>query len=78
MNKDQVLIELRVYVARCFRTKTAAAAHWSVSPQFITMVLGGKKSPTVAMLRDCGYEAVTTKTTTYRKIKKSAPPAGGL
>lgn len=70
MNKDDVLIELRVFVARCFATKQAAADHWSVSRQFVSAVLRGDKQPTVAMLRDCGYEAVTTKTTTYRKIKK--------
>lgn len=31
---------------------TAAAAKWDVSPQMVHMVIGGKRKPTRAMLKD--------------------------
>ncbi len=63
-----ILTELRVHIARKYKTQSAAAKKWGCSPAFVSMVLGGEKDPTDWMLADMGYEKTTE--TSYKKVKK--------
>lgn len=47
---------LRDFITLRYRTQTAAAKHWEVSPPFVNAVLSGKKAPTVQMLAEAGLE----------------------
>lgn len=61
-------VELRVHIARKYKTQFAAAKAWGISPAYVSMILKGSKNPTSAMLEEMGYTKVTE--TTYKKVKK--------
>lgn len=61
-----ITTELRVHIARYYRTQTAAAKAWGVSTAFVSAVLSGAKSPTAWMLDEAGFKRVVT----YVRVKK--------
>ncbi len=69
MKKIDITMELRLHIARHFKTQSAAAEHWGVSRSSMTNICRGRIPPSVAMLADIGFEAVPY-TPTYRKVKK--------
>ncbi len=64
-----ITVELRVYIARTFKTQCAAAAWWGLTPAYVSMILSGKKKPTDKMLEDAGYALVQPEAT-YVRVKK--------
>ena len=72
MKDDQMRLELRAHIAGKHKTQDAAAKAWKLSPAFVSMVLKGKKSPTVKMLEDAGLERVEPVVTYRRKKKEKA------
>lgn len=69
MDNDQMRLELRGHIAKKYKTQSAAASAWKLSPAFVNLVLAGKKEPNPRMLADVGIERVDPPTF-YRKIKK--------
>jgi len=67
--KDEVVIELRVLIARKYRTQGEAARAWGVLAAFVSAVMCGEKLPTEVMLRDAGYKKVQPEAY-YVRIKK--------
>jgi hypothetical protein len=64
-----IIEELRVYIARNHKTQSAAAEHWAVSRNFVSMVMLGKKQPTEAMIRDAGCKRITPPPPKHRYVK---------
>lgn len=58
--------ELRVHIARKYKTQAAAAQAWGVSGAFVSGVLNGRKSPTSVMLEDAGFVAVQSPVRYFR------------
>jgi hypothetical protein len=58
VSKIDITIELRVHIARHYKTQKAAAAAWGVSTAFVSAVLTGRKRPTDAMLAEAGFSRV--------------------
>lgn len=54
MTKEQFLTELRVYIARNFKTQKAYAEHLGVSSAYLSMVCLGGKEPSKRILSDMG------------------------
>lgn len=61
--------EVRKYIERVHKTQAAAAAHWGVSPAFVSAVLSGLKMMPDYMANDAGYEIVQH-VAEWRRIKK--------
>lgn len=68
MKKEEVLAELRAYIAKKHRTQAAAAKHWGKSVYWVNLVLNDHREPSDKMLEDAGLERVTPPSY-YRKLK---------
>lgn len=69
-NAEQVVdiqTELRVHIARKYKTQTAAAEAWNCSNAFVSAVLRGAKAPNDTMLEDAGFKCI--KTTKYVRVQ---------
>lgn len=56
--KIDIKTEMRVHIARKYKTQKAAAEAWGCSAEFVSAVLKGRKAPTPAMLNDAGFYMV--------------------
>jgi len=54
MKQEQFLIELRVYIARNFKTQTAYAKQLGVSKAYLSGICTGGKKPSKRILSDMG------------------------
>ena len=64
LNDDEFRALLIAYIARHFNQKRNAAQHWGIRENYLSMVLGGTKPPTSAMLAELGYQRVRI----YRRV----------
>lgn len=69
-NEVDITVELRVHIARKYKTQRKAAEAWGCSPAFVSAVLLGSKNPTEVMLYDAGFEKVAPKPRYVRKEQK--------
>lgn len=53
-----IKVELRVHIARQYKTQTEAAKAWGCSKSFVSAVLKGDKAPSEVMLKDAGFKKV--------------------
>lgn len=53
-----IKMELRVHIARHYKTQTAAAKAWGCTSAFVSGVLKGTKNPNQTMLDDAGFKRV--------------------
>ncbi len=60
---------LRKHIEKTYKTHKEAAAHWKVSPPFLSAVLSGGKRPNREMLADIGYVCAEY-SPNYVKVKK--------
>jgi len=51
-----ITVELRVHIARKYKTQAAAAKQWGCSSAFVSGVLRGNKVPNEKMLADAGFK----------------------
>jgi predicted transcriptional regulator len=56
--KAEMQIEMRVLIARKYRTQRVAAKVWGCSQAMVSAVLEGRKLPTESMLEDAGYQRI--------------------
>jgi hypothetical protein len=66
-----IKMELRVHIARNYKTQTAAAKAWGCTPAYVSGVLKGKKNPNQRMLDDAGFERVQS----VKYVRKPAAKA---
>lgn len=64
-----IRVELRVHIARQYKTQAKAAAAWGCKPAFVCAVLAGRSNPTKTMLDDAGFERVKSPDKYVRKQK---------
>ena len=69
MKHVDITTELRVHIARKYKTQREAATAWGVSEAFVSSVLSGKNKPSEVMLEDAGF-AMMKSQPYYVKIKK--------
>ena len=69
MTQEKFLEELRVFIARKYKTLAAASEAWECTPQLVSAVVNGRRTPSFIMLEDMGIERVIH-SVTYRKVKK--------
>lgn len=53
-----IIEELRVHIARKYKTQAKAAEAWNVSAAMVSGVMTGVKPPTESMLEDAGFRRV--------------------
>lgn len=61
-NAVNIALELRVHIARKYKTQTSAAIAWGCSKAFVSAVLKGKRAPNELMLSDAGFKRVEAAT----------------
>ena len=66
-NEVDITVELRVHIARKYKTQSEAAKAWECSPAFVSSVLQGKKHPNDVMLSDAGFVKIQAKPAYIRK-----------
>ena len=59
---------IRMFPANSMTTNELVAIHYDVSRPLISQICSGKRSPTLLMLKDLGYEK--NKTFTFRRLEK--------
>lgn len=57
-NEVNITVELRVFIARKYRTQTNAAKAWGCSAAFVSAVVCGEKDPNETMLADAGFKRI--------------------
>lgn len=55
-----IITELRVHIARKYKTQSKAAKAWNISTAMVSAVLTGVKNPTETMLEDAGFRRIET------------------
>ena len=68
MTREQFLTELRVYIARNFKTQTAYAKHLGVSNAYLSMMCSGNKEPSKKILSDMGMTLKKTVSFDYQEL----------
>lgn len=66
---EDICAELRVHIARKYKTQKTAAQAWGVSDAFVSAVLGGQKKPSSVMLEDAGFERIS-EGVKYKRVKE--------
>lgn len=68
MTKEQFLTELRVHIARNFKTQKAYSEHLGVSSAYLSMVCLGNKEPSKRILSDMGMTLKKTISFDYQEL----------
>lgn len=69
MNTGEFLTSFKQHIFSKHGTQSAAATHWRVSNNFVSLVVTGQRVPNSQMLSDMGMKIVKTTTVKYRKVK---------
>jgi len=69
MTEDKFLKLFRAHIFDAHGTQDAAANHWGVSGNLVSLIVRGLRPPSERMLRDAGYKRSVARTVTYKKAK---------
>ena len=68
MNEIKFLKLLKAHIFSNHGTQSAAAIHWGVSNNFVSLVVNGIKAPNDVILSDLGYTVKKQTIRTYTKV----------
>ena len=68
MNELKFLKLLKAHILSTHGTQSAAAIHWGVSNNFVSLVVNGIKPPNEKILSDLGYTFKKQTIRTYTKV----------
>lgn len=68
MTREEFAQYFSAWITRTFKRQKTAAHHFGVDPAMISMVAGGLRPPTKAMLADIGVTRKVIKTEVYEVI----------
>ena len=69
MTKSKFLTLFKQHIFSTHGTQAAAAEHWNVSNNFVSLVVNGVRKPSEQMLKDAGVKLTVKTITKYTRVK---------